>query len=91
MDVGFIGLGNMGSAMARCLLKAGHRLTIYNRTHAKADHLAADGAVAVERPADVCHGDAVITMLADDQAVERVTLGEGGILAALGKTPFTVQ
>jgi 3-hydroxyisobutyrate dehydrogenase-like beta-hydroxyacid dehydrogenase len=84
MDVGFIGLGNMGSAMARCLLKAGHRLTIYNRTHAKADHLAAS-AVVVERPADVCHGDVVITMLADDSAVERVTLGEGGILAALGR------
>jgi len=84
MDVGFIGLGNMGSAMARCLLKAGHRLTVYNRTRARANQLAADGAVAVERPADVCHGDAVITMLADDRAVEHVVLGEGGA-PALGE------
>jgi 3-hydroxyisobutyrate dehydrogenase-like beta-hydroxyacid dehydrogenase len=84
MDVGFIGLGNMGSAMARCLIKGGHRLTVYNRTRAKADQLAADGAAVVERPADVCHGDAVITMLADDHAVERVVLGDGGVLAALG-------
>jgi 3-hydroxyisobutyrate dehydrogenase-like beta-hydroxyacid dehydrogenase len=85
MDVGFIGLGNMGSAMARCLIKAGHRLTVYNRTRARADQLAADGAVVVERPADVCQGDAVVTMLADDHAVECVTLGEDGILSALGK------
>jgi 3-hydroxyisobutyrate dehydrogenase-like beta-hydroxyacid dehydrogenase len=90
MDVGFIGLGNMGSAMARCLLKAGHRLTVYNRTRARADQLAPDGAVVVEQPADVCHGDAVITMLADDHAVEHVTLGEGGVLAALGENAVHV-
>jgi 3-hydroxyisobutyrate dehydrogenase-like beta-hydroxyacid dehydrogenase len=64
MDIRFIGLGNMGSVMARCLIQGGHRLTVYNRTRAKADQLAADGAVVFERPADVCHGDAVITMLA---------------------------
>jgi 3-hydroxyisobutyrate dehydrogenase-like beta-hydroxyacid dehydrogenase len=91
MDVGFIGLGNMGSAMARCLLKAGHRLTVYNRTRARADQLAADGAVVVDRPADACHGDAVITMLADDHAVEQVTLGEGGILAALGEDTVNIS
>jgi 3-hydroxyisobutyrate dehydrogenase-like beta-hydroxyacid dehydrogenase len=69
MDVGFIGLGNLGSAMARCLLKAGHGLTVCNRTRARADQLAAHGAVVAGRPADVCHGDTVITMVADDRAV----------------------
>jgi 3-hydroxyisobutyrate dehydrogenase-like beta-hydroxyacid dehydrogenase len=91
MDVGFIGLGNMGSAMARCLIKAGHRVTVYNRTRARADQLAADGAVVVDRPADVCHGDAVITMLADDHAVEHVTLGKDGILAALGENTVHIS
>jgi 3-hydroxyisobutyrate dehydrogenase-like beta-hydroxyacid dehydrogenase len=65
MDVGFIGLGNIGSAMSRCLIKAGHHLKVYNRTRAKAEQLAVDGAVVVDRPADVCYGDFVITMLAD--------------------------
>ena len=63
MDVGFISLGNLGSAIARCLL------TVCNRTRARADQLAAHGAVVAGRPADVCHSEAVITMLADDCAV----------------------
>lgn len=88
MDVGFIGLGNMGSAMARCLIKAGHRLTVYNRTLARADQLAADGALVIDRPADACQGDAVITMLADDHAVERVTLGGTESLLRSAKMPF---
>jgi 3-hydroxyisobutyrate dehydrogenase-like beta-hydroxyacid dehydrogenase len=91
MDVGFIGLGKLGSAMAHCLIKAGHRLTVYNRTRARADHLAADGALVIDRPADACHGDAIITMLADDHAVERVTLGEDGILAALGENAVDIS
>lgn len=81
----------MGSAMAHCLIKEGHRFTVYNRTLARADQLATDGGLVVDRPADVSHGDAVITMLADDHAVDHVTLGKDGILAALGEntTPFT--
>jgi 3-hydroxyisobutyrate dehydrogenase-like beta-hydroxyacid dehydrogenase len=57
MDVGFIGLGNMGAAMAPNLLNAGHRLTVYNRTRAKAEVLAAQGAQVAERVADACRGD----------------------------------
>jgi hypothetical protein len=49
MDVGFIGLGNMGAAMAPNLLNAGHRLTVYNRTRAKAEVLAAQGVQVAER------------------------------------------
>src|SRR5258707_1176078 len=84
MDVGFIGLGNMGQAIARNLLKAGHRLAVYNRTRSRAETLTADGAVIACRPADACGGEVVITMLADDQAVEGVVFGADGILAALG-------
>jgi 3-hydroxyisobutyrate dehydrogenase-like beta-hydroxyacid dehydrogenase len=84
MDVGFIGLGHMGEGMARNLLKAGHRVTAFNRTRGKAEALAGDGAAVAETPSEACRGEAVITMLADDHAVEGVVLGGDGILAALG-------
>ena len=83
MDVGFIGLGNMGQAMARNLCNAGHSVTVYNRTRSRAEELKAHGAMIVDTPADACRGDAVITMLADDRAVEEVVLGESGFLSAL--------
>jgi 3-hydroxyisobutyrate dehydrogenase-like beta-hydroxyacid dehydrogenase len=83
MKVGFIGLGNMGSAMAMNLLKAGHDLTIYNRTPEKAMPLLKQGARAAAKPGEASCGDVVFTMLADDHAVESVTFGESGILANL--------
>ena len=83
MNIGFIGLGAMGSAMAENLLKAGHSVAAYNRTRARAEALAAKGAQVAATPADACRGDVVITMLADDAAVEEVTQGAGGILASL--------
>ena len=85
MKVGFIGLGHMGAAMAGSLLQAGHEVTIYNRTPSKAEGLIDRGARLAARMADVCHGDAVITMLEDDDAVEGVVLGEAGVLQSLGK------
>jgi len=85
MKVGFIGLGNMGSAMGRSLLKAGHELTVHNRTAAKAQPLVDQGAKYATRIADACHGDAVVTMLADDAALESTVFGDGGILASLRK------
>lgn len=85
MDVGFIGLGQMGTPMALNLLKAGHRVTVYNRTRHKAQSLAEKGAQIAERVADACRGEILITMLADDAAVESVVFGEGGALAALGR------
>lgn len=85
MDVGFIGLGHMGQAMARNLLKAGHRVTVYNRTRSKAEALAAEGAQVADRPDQACRGEAVITMLSDDEAVQDVVFGSGNILAALGR------
>jgi 3-hydroxyisobutyrate dehydrogenase-like beta-hydroxyacid dehydrogenase len=85
MKVGFIGLGHMGSGMAANLLKAGHQVTVYNRTLAKVESLVAQGAKAAGRVADACQGDAIVTMLANDEAVASVTLGEGGIIADLPK------
>jgi len=85
MKVGFIGLGRMGEAMARNLLHAGHELTVYNRTRAKAEALAGEGARVAGSPAEVCReAEAVITMLADDAAVEQVVFGKDGIAGALG-------
>ena len=83
MQVGFIGLGNMGSGMAANLLKAGHALTVYNRTPAKAEALVADGATLAKAQGEAARGDVVITMLADDVAVEEVVFGADGVLAGL--------
>src|ERR1700739_3287601 len=83
MKIGFIGLGNMGSAMAMNLLKAGHDLTVYNRTAEKTKPLLKQGARAAANPGGASGGDIVFTMLADDHAVESVTFGESGILANL--------
>jgi 3-hydroxyisobutyrate dehydrogenase-like beta-hydroxyacid dehydrogenase len=85
MKIGFIGLGHMGSGMAANLIKAGHELTVYNRTPEKAEPLVAQGARRAESVRDACGGDVVVTMLANDEAVEAVTFGDDGILAALPK------
>jgi 3-hydroxyisobutyrate dehydrogenase-like beta-hydroxyacid dehydrogenase len=83
MQVGFIGLGNMGSGMAANLLKAGHALTVYNRTPAKVEALIVEGATLAKTPREAARGDVVITMLADDAAVESVVFGTDGVLAGL--------
>jgi 3-hydroxyisobutyrate dehydrogenase-like beta-hydroxyacid dehydrogenase len=69
--------------MARTLLKAGHRVTVYNRTRSRAEALQAEGAVVADSPAAACRGEAVITMLADDNAVEEVVFGSGNMIDAL--------
>jgi 3-hydroxyisobutyrate dehydrogenase-like beta-hydroxyacid dehydrogenase len=85
MKVGFIGLGHMGAGMAASLLKAGHQVTVYNRTRSKADEFVRRGATAASTISDACRGDGVITMLADDAAVETVVYGSAGVLASLRK------
>ncbi len=69
MQVGFIGLGRMGSGMAANLLAAGHALTVYNRSPAKAEPLVGKGAHLAKTPGDAARGQVVITMLADDHAL----------------------
>lgn len=83
MRVGFIGLGNMGSGMAANLLAAGHEVSAYNRSQDKVAALAGLGARAAGSVAEVCDGDVVVTMLANDEAVEAVTFGDDGIIASL--------
>jgi 3-hydroxyisobutyrate dehydrogenase-like beta-hydroxyacid dehydrogenase len=83
MDVAVIGLGKMGSGIARSLLRAGHRVTVYNRTRARAEALKKDGALVADTIADACRIGIVLTMLADDAAVEATVFSEGGILASL--------
>ncbi len=85
MDVGFIGLGQMGQAMALNLVKAGHRVVVFNRTRAKSEALASEGAEIAESVADACRRPALITMLAGDDAVEAVFFGNGNGLSALGQ------
>jgi 3-hydroxyisobutyrate dehydrogenase-like beta-hydroxyacid dehydrogenase len=83
MDVGFIGLGRMGTGMAANLLKAGHRVTVFNRSPAKAEALVGQGAQAALSIAEACQGDAVVTMLANDEAVDDVVLSRDGVVANL--------
>ena len=84
MDIGFIGLGSMGLPIATNLLAAGHKLKVYNRTAAKADPLIKRGAELMSNPAAVASpGGIVITMLADDAALEGVVVGVDTIAARL--------
>jgi 3-hydroxyisobutyrate dehydrogenase-like beta-hydroxyacid dehydrogenase len=91
MKIGFIGLGQMGAGMAANLLKAGHEVAVYNRTASKAEALVRLGAQAQRSVAAVCAADAVITMLADDAALEDIVFGEGGVLASLKKTAVHIS
>ena len=74
----------MGSAMARNLVRAGHRLSVYNRTREKVDELAAMGARAASSPAEASNdAEAVFTMLSDDDAVSDAVFGKHGIMSVL--------
>ncbi|MEQ5840168.1 NAD(P)-dependent oxidoreductase [Paraburkholderia acidicola] len=72
MDIGFIGLGEMGTAMVANMLKAGHRVRVWNRSPERAQPLAQAGAQVVATPAEAFAGDAVFSMLADDTALREV-------------------
>ena len=90
--IGFIGLGAMGGPMARRLLETGHPLRVWNRSAGKMEALLGLGAAAATTsPAEAARGGIVITMLADDQALEAVTLGDAGILAGLGENGLHVS
>jgi len=79
--LGFIGLGHLGSRIARRLLKAGFPLIVYNRDSSKANELAAFGAEVSSRPAQLAADvDVVLSCLTDGAAVEDVYLGNGGVL-----------
>jgi 3-hydroxyisobutyrate dehydrogenase-like beta-hydroxyacid dehydrogenase len=84
MKVGFIGLGQMGSGMARNLIKAGHTLAVYNRTRGRAEELQMLGAKVAGTPGEAAaDAEALITMVADDRALEDVIFAPGDVIQSL--------
>jgi 2-hydroxy-3-oxopropionate reductase len=90
--IGFIGLGVMGKPMAGHLLKAGHSLTVHNRSRGAVDELVAAGAAAATSPAEVAKASTiVITMLPDTPDVERVLTGPGGVVEGLQRGAVVID
>ena len=82
MDIGFIGLGQMGKAIAGRLINAGHHVRVWNRSPQPVQELVAIGAEAAVRPADVARADFLVTMLANDDALRAVVIDQGVLDAA---------
>jgi 2-hydroxy-3-oxopropionate reductase len=81
MKIGYIGLGLMGAPMARNIMKAGFPLVVHNRSRAIVDELVREGAMAADSPREVAaQVDVVFTNLPDSPDVEKVVLGENGII-----------
>ena len=88
MNIAFIGLGNMGSPMAANLIKAGHKLTVYNRTRSRAEALQSEGARVANTPGEAASGaEVAITMLADDHPLESLVFGK----ALLEREVFSIR
>ena len=83
MDVGFIGIGQMGRGMALNLVKAGHSVRVYNRTEARAQELVSAGARFAATIREACEADVLITMVSNDSALESIVFGNEGALAHL--------
>jgi 3-hydroxyisobutyrate dehydrogenase len=81
-SLGWIGMGRMGYPMAERLLKAGHSVSIWNRTRAKAEPLAAKGGTIVDRPSDLAGQDIVFSMVSTGKDLEQVYFGSNGLVAA---------
>ncbi|MBA9085853.1 3-hydroxyisobutyrate dehydrogenase [Fontibacillus solani] len=90
--IGFVGLGTMGAPMASNLLKQGYEVTVYNRTAAKCEPLAAQGAVIAATPRKATEGtDTVITMVSDDNSIRAVYEGSDGVLAGLSASKTVID
>ena len=84
MKIGFIGMGTMGAPMALNVLKAGHEVTVHNRTRNKEEAVAAEGASRAATPKEGAEGaDVVITNVSDTPDVEAVVLGENGAIHSM--------
>ncbi len=84
MNIALIGLGNMGTPIARNLLEAGHRLTVYNRTRSRAEELRKDGAGVASTPGEAAaSAEAILTIVSDDRALEDVVFAPGAVLDSL--------
>ena len=92
MKIGFIGIGNMGTGMAKRLIEAGHVVTIYNRTTSKTMELKKLGAILATSPAESAkNADVLITMVKDDQALEAMMWGPQGASEALPKEAIHIS
>src|SRR5260370_25236217 len=85
--IGWIGTGRMGFPMAARLLKKGCDLAVYNRTRAKAEPLAAQGARIVDSPAALADRDIVFTMVSSSHDLLDVVSGPSGVLSRKGRAP----
>jgi 3-hydroxyisobutyrate dehydrogenase-like beta-hydroxyacid dehydrogenase len=92
MRIGFLGLGTMGEPIANNLRKAGHDLTVWNRTASKATHIVSKGGKLAKTPRECAAGrDLVFTCVSDDRALDAVLNGPDGLLAGLGKGDVLVD
>lgn len=92
MRIGFLGLGAMGEPIANNLRKAGHDLTVWNRTPSKADHIVSKGGKLARTPRECATGrDLVFTCLADEHALDAVLEGPDGVLAGLARGDTLVE
>jgi len=92
MRIGFLGLGAMGEPIANNLRKAGHDLTVWNRTPSKADHIVSKGGKLARTPRECATGrDLVFTCLADERALDAVLDGADGVLAGLARGDTLVE
>src|SRR5512133_1518319 len=83
VEAGFVGLGAMGTPIAKNLLAGGHQLAVWNRTRARADALAGAGARVAGTPAEAARAGLVVSMVADDAALDAVASGADGLVAGL--------
>jgi len=86
-SLGWIGMGRMGFPMAELLLKAGHPVSIWNRTRAKAEPLAAKGAAIVDRPSDLADRDIVFSIVSTGKDLEQVYFGSNGLVTGSAPRP----
>lgn len=92
MKVGLIGLGLMGHPMGANLLKAGHELTLWNRTASRGDDLVAQGAKKAATPRDLAAAsEVIITIVSDPPALESVYWGEGGVFSGLKRGSLLIE
>lgn len=92
VKVAFLGLGNMGGAMARRLAEAGHSMAVYNRSPEKLRHLVEQGAVAVNSPAEaVADADAVFSMVTNDDASRAIWTGPAGALSRIRPGTLAIE
>ncbi len=90
--IGWIGLGNMGSPMSKNLLKAGHEVTVWNRTKSKADEVISAGAKWADSPKEIANKcDFIFTMVSDGPTLQAVTLGENGVVAGLAANKIVID